>query len=331
MAHNLAINPKTKKEAYFGAIEPAWHGLGTTLNKVATASEAIEAGGLDFTVEKRRIFHGTGNKRILIPNKYATVRTDTEDCLGVVGEAYTVFQNSSIFSFFDELVSKDEAIYHTAGVLGKGERVWILAKMPDYIRVGKDDMIEKYVLLYNSHDGTSKLSGGFTPIRVVCQNTLNAAVQGLTNTFSFRHTVNAEERLREAHKALHVTNQFYNELEGIFGRMAQVKMNDAQFKEYIESLFVKRNTNLDAPVDEMETSLSDNYREQIMKFNFEGPGQDFKTCKGTVFGAYNAITGWIEHVKDFKGGADGKLRSIWFNGGKQIKNRAMDKALELIK
>ncbi|HEY9340845.1 MAG TPA: DUF932 domain-containing protein [Hanamia sp.] len=134
-------------------------------------------------------------------------RTDTETVLGVVGKDYEVVQNIDAFSFFDAIVGGDGIFYETAGALGKGERIFITAKLPDYIKVGNDDLIEQYLFLTTSHDGSGSITAAFTPVRIVCNNTLNAALCKKSNAIKIRHTANAKERLEEAHKLMGITNQ----------------------------------------------------------------------------------------------------------------------------
>ena len=172
MSHNL--NQANGKAAMMYVGEVPWHGLGTKLDKPATAAEAIEAAGLNFTVEKWPMRTQRGS--LPVNNHFATVRTDTKEVLGVVGSRYEPIQNKDAFTAFDSLVGEGEAIYHTAGALGKGERIWILAKMPDYIRINGNDIVEKFLLLTNTHDGTSVVRVKLTPIRVVCENTLSIAL-----------------------------------------------------------------------------------------------------------------------------------------------------------
>ena len=110
-----------------------------------------------------------------------------------------------------------------------GEKIWLLAKFPDYIRIGKKgDPIEKFVLLYNSHDGSSKIRVKLTPIRVVCNNTLTAALSGSDQEVQIKHTAAATEKLQEAHKVLELTNQLYRELDYIFNRMSLRKVTSQQ-------------------------------------------------------------------------------------------------------
>ena len=136
--------------------KPAWQEVGVKLPKLMTSAEAMAHAGLDYSVEKRALYTlGERNRLIPIAHSFATVRTDDSSPLGIVGDRYTVLQNSSAFEFFDTLVGKDEAIYETAGVIGRGERVWLLAKMPGYIKIGRKDIVNKYVLLTNTFNGSS--------------------------------------------------------------------------------------------------------------------------------------------------------------------------------
>jgi phage/plasmid-like protein (TIGR03299 family) len=105
-----------------------------------------------------------------------------------------------MLSFFDAIVGGGGILYETAGALGKGERIFIIAKLPDYINVGNNDLIEQYLFFTTSHDGSGSITAAFTPVRIVCNNTLNAALRKQSNSIKIRHTVNAKERLEEAHK-----------------------------------------------------------------------------------------------------------------------------------
>jgi phage/plasmid-like protein (TIGR03299 family) len=330
MAHNINFNQKTNKHSFMSVAVPAWHGLGQVLSKPANAEEALIQAGLNFEVEKKPLLAKVGKQQIIVPNKYANVRTDTNQVLGVVGKSYTIFQNEQAFSFFDPIIDRSEAIYHTAGALGNGERVWILAKLPSYIKVGKDDLIEQYVLLYLSHDGTTGITAAFTPVRVVCANTLNFAIKGLVDKITVMHTSNAEARLKQGHKILGMSNLLSKELDGIFNQMASKKMTSHQFDNYLQTLFPKRN-NVDKEDEEEEDekrTLFDRHKDEIEEFLEVGIGQQTTTTKGTVFGAYNAIMGWMDHVKYKNPKDEKKLRSLWFGGGEGFKEKAFLEALK---
>src|SRR3954453_1837896 len=219
MAHNINFNERTNKHSFFSTKEEPWHGMGQIVEGYPTSAEAIKHAGLDYTVEKRKLFtydneNNNGNPdldiiipEIEVPGYFATVRTDTEQVLGVVGKDYEIVQNTDAFAFFDAILGGEGIMYETAGALGKGERIFITAKLPDYIKVGNNDLIEQYLFLTTSHDGFGSITAAFTPIRIVCNNTLNAALRNHTNAFKIRHTANAKERLEEAHKLMGITNQ----------------------------------------------------------------------------------------------------------------------------
>ena len=171
MPANLATTDSKPAMMYAG--EVPWHRLGTRLDSPATAREAIVASGLDYRVAIKPLVTLEGTD---VPQRKAVVRHDTGDVLGVVGNSYVPVQNHQAFGFLDAVVADEGLRYHTAGALGKGERIWMLARLPGSIRVGNsDDLVDKFLLLSNTHDGTTALRVFFTPIRVVCQNTLNLA------------------------------------------------------------------------------------------------------------------------------------------------------------
>ena len=151
--------------------------------------------------------------------------------LGVASHEYTPLQNHQAFQFFDPIVGRDAAIYHTAGVLGNGERVWILAKLPGEIRVAGDDISEKYLLLSNSHDGKSSVTIKFTPVRVVCQNALSLALDD-GSAWRVSHHSDIHRKLKQAHEMLGLINDRYADMEQSFQAMSRVKLNCQRLYEY---------------------------------------------------------------------------------------------------
>ena len=322
MSHNLEQVGDQTSMFYIGNSVP-WHQLGRRLDKPATASEAMEAANLNYNVVKKplkAIIHGRHYADV--PGSFATVRTDTSIVLGVVGSRYEPVQNRDAFNFFDPLVDRDEAIYHTAGVLGKGEKIWLLAKLPDYIRVGKKgDPIEKFVLIYNSHDGSSVVRTKLTPIRVVCNNTLSAALSGAEQEVRIRHTESAIDKLQEAHKLLGLTNQLYSQLDYIFNRMALRKITNKQLLDYVKTLVP------DNPDAENKTR-TENIRNQILYLHDDIP--EAAIHRGTLFGAVNAISEYTDHDSNQKDPSK-QLRSIWFGGsGEILKQRAFKLAESML-
>jgi phage/plasmid-like protein (TIGR03299 family) len=336
MAHNINFNEQTGKHSFFSVKEKAWHGLGQIVSDYPTSTEAIKHAGLDYTVEKRPLFtYDTTNMlhdiesnfrvpKIEVPNFYATMRTDTEQALGVVGRDYEVIQNVDAFSFFDAIVGGDGIQYETAGALGKGERIFITAKLPDYIKVGSDDLVEKYLFLTTSHDGYGSITAAFTPIRIVCANTLNAAMRNHSNSIKIRHTANAKERLEQAHKVMGISNNLSKELEGIFNQWSKVRITDLEVKRLIQLAMVPNKEVLHniqkGQTDELSTCFK-NMVDNVYEYALGSPTQQTETTKGSVFGAYNAVTGYFQNVRIYKDD-EAKLKSLLFGGTGQQRTQA---------
>jgi phage/plasmid-like protein (TIGR03299 family) len=330
MAHNLNYNENTGKHSFFSTKEKAWHNLGQIIDQYPTSSQAIQHAGLDYIVEKRPLFtYDTVNHianpdtdiiipEISVPNYFATVRADTEQVLGVVGNDYEVVQNRDAFSFFDAIVGGGDGIlYETAGALGNGERIFITAKLPGYIRVGKDDLIEKYLFLTTSHDGLGSITAAFTPTRIVCNNTLHAALHNMTNCVKIRHTQSAQERLKQAHTAMGISNVMTQQLNEVFNRWAQVRITDKEVLKLVQHAMAPSKEVLKNVIDENIDEYSSyflNVVDKVCNYAFTNDTQQMETTKGTLFGAYNAITGYFQNVKSYKN-EEMKLKSILFGSG----------------
>lgn len=342
MAHNLNFNERTGKYSFFSVKETAWHNLGQTVQEYPTSSEAIKHAGLDYEVIKKPVFlKGVGatvgangeineGEDIAVPDRFGTYRSDTNQAFDVVGKDYQIVQNADAFAFFDAIVGGGEGIlYETAGALGKGERIFITAKLPGYIRVGKgDDVTEKYIFLTTSHDGSGSIMAAFTPIRVVCQNTLNAALKSKSNVVRIKHTANAKQRLEDAHKVMGIADAFSMQLEGIFNKWAKVKISDEQVKKLIQLALCPNKETFDLLKKGSEDELSTVFKNtcsDAFSYAMMSDTQLMETTKGTVFGAYNAVTGYYQNVQNYKSEED-KLKSILLGGTAQ---QRMQKAFDL--
>ena len=322
MAHNINFNEQTGKHSFFSVQEKAWHGLGQIVEDYPTSAEALTVAGLDFTVRKAPNIHRLPDGREEISKtSFFTYRTDNGAILGgKLGADYQIVQNTDAFTFFDEIVGGDGIMYETAGALGQGERIFITAKLPDYIRVGNNDLIEKYLFLTTSHDGFGSITAAFTPIRVVCNNTLNAALQNCSYAIKIRHTQNAQDRLKQAHKVLGISNRLSATLEEMFNHWSKVRITDGQVKQLIElAMCPNKETmhHLQTGVQEELSSCFVNMCESVYEYALTSPTQQEPTTKGTLFGAYNAVTGYFQNVRNYKDG-QAKFKSI-MGGTAQLK------------
>lgn len=322
MAHNL--NKKQDGTYSFVAVgEKAWHGLGTYVNEALTAEQAIQLGGLDYEVAAKKI-QVSGSLKVINGYK-ANVRTDTGDVLGIVTDAYHIVQNREAFGFFDSIVDKGEAIYQTAGALGKGEKIFVTAKLPADILVN-NEVVENYLLLTTGHDGKSPIQVGFTSIRVVCNNTLTAALKGLKNRVNILHWGDAKEKLSGAAKTMGLASKYTQELNEVFNQMSKVKITDSKLREFIiEVMNPGKETITEAELSKHFTKTVDS----IEAFAHDHSTQQSKEAKGTVWGAYNAISGYFGYIKNYKS-ASQKMNDIYFNGGAKKIETAFELATQLI-
>ncbi len=323
MSHNLATTNGRTAMAYFG--EAPWHKLGTGLENPATAAEAIEAAGLNYNVELVPLFTQAGTP---VPRRKGVIRSDTSQILGTVGQGYTPIQNAEAFQFLDSVVADGGLRYHTAGALGQGEKIWMLAKLPGHIRVkGTDDITDKFLLLHNSHDGSSCLRVHFTPVRVVCQNTLSIAERnGRGQGISIMHKGELEAKIQEAQKVLGLANRFYDELQPKIDLLAGYYPARDQVHQFFSILYPD-------PLFGNKTR-AENVRIELFRLFDEGIGQDIPGIRHSAWAALHAVTEYVDHRRSTRGQNDfdkssKRLQSLWFGSGARLKQQAWDLALAM--
>lgn len=327
MAHNINFNQQTQKHSFFSVKEKAWHGLGQIVTECPTSAEAIILAGLNYTVEKRTLYATLDHSFEQVKGYHATLRADTNQILGIVGSKYEIVQNETAFSFFDAIVQDSRIQYETAGALGNGERIFITAKMPDVLRISRKDEIEKYIFLTTSHDGSGSIMAAFTPVRIVCNNTLNMALRNHTNAVHIKHTANAADKLQQAAKIIHIADNTGLLLEQMFKQWAKTTLSDAETKKLIK-LAMAPSKEVFAAVAEGNKKFEfsrqfENVCGDIWEYSQTAPSQQLETTKGTIFGAYNAITGYYQNVASFKDGSH-KLNSIMFGTGLDRTKKAFE-------
>lgn len=315
MSHNIEIKNGRASIAYAG--KTPWHKLGQPLKEAFDAKTALKQGGLDFTVEKVGVKTVDGGN---IPNRFALRRTDSKDVLGIVTDFYQPLQNREAFGFFDAVFGKGKARYEVAGVLGKGEKVWLLAQLPGEFTVGREDLIGKWLLLTNGHDTNEPVRAKFTPIRVVCQNTLNAALRSTESEVRVQHIGNVTGKLEIAGKLLKQAGIYFDEMQTVFTGFLKFQLKEKSLRQYVTRVMAGDN----AKFEELST-IGQRQIAEIEKLHETGRGHDIKGVRGSLWGAYNAVTEFVDHER-----TDKSVGFILTGRGSEIKQRAFSVAQDLI-
>ena len=309
--------PHAVESMMYAGLVP-WHGLGTPVSTEVTASDAIKFAGLSWRVDLQPVFAGAGLVQSQVDGVKATVRSTDQRALGVVGDRYVPVQNEDAFAFFDSVVGESQAIYHTAGSLDGGRRVWVLAKLPGEVRLSQDDVTEKYLLLMNSHDGSTALRMLFTPVRVVCQNTLNLALRrGAAEGIAIRHTASATTRIDEARRALGLAHAYYADFEAEAARLMATPYADMQMRILVGKLFP-------AEPDELSTRTQ-HHRQKVLDLFESGKGHEH--IRGTAWAALNAVAEFADHHRSTRtrpgdNRDEKRLSSIWLGSAATLKRAA---------
>lgn len=261
--------------------EKPWHGLGTKVEEAPTSADALRLAGLDWRVEQKNIQLCGGSR---VPGYKANVRSTDGKVLGVVSDRYRIVQNADAFEFTDSIIGGDVR-YETAGSLNGGKKIWLLAKLPETEIAG--DKTEPYLCFSNTHDGSGAVRVCMTPIRVVCNNTLNLALDSAKRAWSVRHTGSLQSKMHEARACLRMANTYMGALAEKADRMANTTITRDQLNRILDELF---------PVDEHTTEREKQnikkLRDEYMVCYF---APDLIKFRDTAWGAYNAMSDMITH------------------------------------
>lgn len=320
-----------------------------------TINEAVEAIGADYEVKKEYLvkvpsalvesiksgqpYAGLNlTQNDIITSHMATVREDLGNVLGVVGSKYGVVQNKKAFEFIDIITSgqlggEQKPIIETAGILDDGARIYVTAKMPKnlYIDGEHSEGINDYILFTNTHDGTGAVTVLFTPIRVICQNTLNAALEKAQNKLIFKHTSRVgermdwerEENMQKAVAVLQMHETFKEEFLKQLYNLKQQKVTDIDKMDFAAKIMASpaqvkllklANYNLDA-VEELGTRTKNNINSLLNSIE-SGVGQN--EFRGTKLWLYNGLTTYLNNDRKYKS-EDDKLDSLILGGDGQKK------------
>lgn len=335
-----------------------WHNLGTYFDRPLSTKEILEMPNFQYKVNKGSLLHISDeiveaimrgepinhlfNQNDIVEGVKCTYRDDNKDILGVVSDSYQVVQNYEGFDFIDKITGADGsnplakgAVIETAGILGKGERMFITAKIPSNIRIGDSkEEITDYILFTNGHDGYNAVTALFTPIRVVCNNTLNAALRSASNKKYFRHTTNVHSKLAMAESVMGLHKYYVQEFSETMTALSKKKVNDILVKNLVAEVFLnpeennlyKANNFSLQGIDEISTRKKNNIT-NVLGYIYDGVGQE--NHRGTAYWVYNGFTSYYSNKKNYKEDANKRFEAIMAGDAYNKTQEAFDKLLAL--
>lgn len=288
----------------------------------------VARAGLAWGVSLRSLaIKGDDGKPQVLQSHKAVQRDDTREVLDVVGKGYRVIQNAEAFAPFDDLVAEGGAEYVGAGSFDDGRIVYAQAKLRFSAEVIPGDMVRGMTLLSNGHGGSRAYRCTQTMVRVVCLNTLMMALRTGDNVFRIKHTRNARARVEEAQAQLRAMfARAHREVE-LYRALAARQMTGAQLRDYVHAM-------LPMPEDADAKRAAENVRRlraEVLELADGGRGTEIPGVRGSLWGAYNAVTEHVDHVRARRGDSESRLKSIWYGAGAEFKLRALEEASKLIK
>ena len=274
-------------ESMFYVREIPWHGLGIKVMEAPSSADALRLAGLDWKVVQESVYTANGER---VPGFYANIRDKDRRTLGVVSDRYKVVQNEEAFAFTDALLGEGVR-YETAGSLQNGRKVWILARLPhSYIISG--EQVDPYLVFSNTHDGTGSIRAAVTPVRVVCCNTLNLALDTAKRSWACVHTGDIRGKITDARETLSLAGAYMEALGKKFDELQKKRLTDHQVKDYIEVLL---------PLEEEDSKKARNVmrnREDLRARYYDAP--DLKGVGKNAYRFINAVSDFATHAKPIR-------------------------------
>jgi phage/plasmid-like protein (TIGR03299 family) len=302
--------------AYSG--KTPWHGLGTVLSEKCEIAEAIKSSGLDWTTSKQQLGFQSGEDFIQYPNRFAIVRSTDKSILGDCGPNYELLQNEKVFEWFDPFIQSDAARIHTCGALKGGSIIWVLAKLNnDPVQVRQNDTVDKYLLLSHSFDGTMSVRISFTPIRVVCWNTLSLSIRDHNSArVRIRHSSLMHDNMKLVQEAVNLDNQNFEVTVEKYKALQNRGVNQNDLKKYFRQVW-------EIPEGEAVSTRTKNQLETLEGLFEYGIGNQGKT----MWDAYNAVTQYFSYEDG--NNSNNRFTSLWFGDNARRNVKALDLAVSM--
>lgn len=318
------VKPLEVNEVHRGDRALAWSRGSTEVKGAKLAKEAIETSKLNFEVGFGSLYSsipdGAEDDVVLVPNKRSIVRLDNGTPLGVVGSMYQTIQNEDAFSFFDTLIQDGLAEYENCGSNSSGSQIWISSRLKGEIKIG-DDVVQNYVLLVNSHDGSIPLQALITPVRLSCLNSISHAISRSSNRIVVRHSGNIGTKIGAAREILTRSLASMGYLEECIKRMSDRKMTDEEINRYFDMVVFGSKK-----PDNVSNRLLGKKNKLLYLFE-KGRGNELKEVKGTAWAAYNSVTEFVDHyqpVRKEKSDSYSRMENVILGTGSNYKKKAFD-------
>lgn len=316
--HMLEIVEGKAQMAYAGDVP--WHGLGVKVSNDLTPEQMLKAAGLDWTVDPVELFAEVGDKRLSTGHR-ALVRSTDQRVIDVITNDWNPVQNSEAFEFFNEFVAHGDMSMETAGSLKDGKIIWALAKVKESFDLfGGKDRVDAYLHFTNPHQYGQSIDVRFTPIRVVCNNTLTLSLNSKSKNMvkvSHRREFDPEQ----VKEALGVAKQKLAKYKEMAEFLSKKRYNEENVVDYFKRIFPVLTTKADS---KKELSNSAERGLEIVKFDKQ-PGAEFG--KGTFWELFNTVTYMTDH--EIGRSADARLTSAWYGANKGLKTKALETAVEM--